>query len=171
MRNIESATIPSSVKTISSRAFLDCKQLTEITFSSNSSLEKICQSAFYQCPIEKFIFPETVQYVEEKAFMNNENLISVQFNSQNINIRMSCFSNCPNLEVISFPNATNIYFDFYDCKLPDEAEIHVRRDVKLIGYFSQYKEYIKYVFGPEESEIVKYDEPKIKPVIPNEHKI
>ena len=62
---------------------------------------------------------------------------------------MDCIYQCNCLQIISFPNATQINFDKYSC-----TEIHVKSNVCFSGYeraIQIYKEHIKYIFNPPEA--------------------
>jgi hypothetical protein len=66
--SLEIITIPSSVKTIGESAF-ESSELTDITFSPNSSLTKIGDYAFYDCcSVENITISSSVTTIGHDAF-------------------------------------------------------------------------------------------------------
>ncbi|RBI35235.1 leucine-rich repeat domain-containing protein, partial [Metamycoplasma hominis] len=60
-KNIESITIPGSVKEIGERAFLGCRNLEEVIL--NEGLEKIGVRAFLNTKIESITIPDSVKEI------------------------------------------------------------------------------------------------------------
>ncbi|KAK8897885.1 hypothetical protein M9Y10_000115 [Tritrichomonas musculus] len=113
-RNVESIVIPDSVRIISSQAFQDCSQLTSVSFqnSKNSKLEKIGDSAFFDCVKLSYIepFPKSVTFIGSYCFSGTDELKSAEFLGSEIYFSDFCF-NTGGLVLISFPNASNIYIN------------------------------------------------------------
>ncbi|WP_029513347.1 leucine-rich repeat domain-containing protein [Mycoplasmopsis primatum] len=73
---IESVTIPASVKFIGERAFMNCSKLKWIKFENfeNSELDSILQNAFTNCnSLEEVQLPKKLLIVGEYAFSNIKN--------------------------------------------------------------------------------------------------
>lgn len=60
---IESVTIPSSVKEICANAFCNCEKLRHVEFAPRSELEKIEFKSFRQTGIEVIIVPKSVKEI------------------------------------------------------------------------------------------------------------
>lgn len=67
--DIKSVEIPDTVKSIAPEAFANCKELTGVTFSSTSMLDKIDDKAFFYCvKLSNINFPESLTYIGTAAF-------------------------------------------------------------------------------------------------------
>lgn len=67
--NIESITIPDTVKILGNEAFLDCAYLTEVKFGANSQLEEIGRDTFKNCPsLKEITIPKSVTTIDPTAF-------------------------------------------------------------------------------------------------------
>ena len=67
--NVESLTIPATVKKICGYAFINYKNLTSLKFATGSQLEIICKIAFYNClKLTKVVFPVGLKTIEASAF-------------------------------------------------------------------------------------------------------
>lgn len=68
-KNITSVTVPASVKTIGTYAFLGCAKLASVEFAENSALETIEMSAFQSCSsLKSIVIPEGTQSVGRTVF-------------------------------------------------------------------------------------------------------
>ncbi len=139
---LESVTIPDSVKTISSCAFLSCERLQQVSFGTNSALNKIGWSAFDGCTsLTSIIIPATTREIEQYAFKNCIQLKRVDFaKNSDINIIGSyAFQNCTSLQAVNLGDNSNLSVvmtgAFLDCrslttiKLPEST--HLMRSVFL----------------------------------------
>lgn len=67
--NIESITIPDTVKILGDEAFLDCAYLTEVKLGANSQLEEIGRDTFKNCPsLKEITIPKSVTTIDPTAF-------------------------------------------------------------------------------------------------------
>ncbi len=86
-RNLISVNIPSTVTTISANAFDGCNALVYITFSENSRLTTIGNSAFLGCTmIHDIKLPDTLTTIGPNAFSGCSNLasISIPYNTTSL---------------------------------------------------------------------------------------
>ena len=68
-KGVTEVQISSSVKRIGDGAFLNCTELTAVTFSGTNGLVEIGAEAFYGCTnLSQFSFPDSVTRIEDKAF-------------------------------------------------------------------------------------------------------
>ena len=111
--SINSITIPKNVKIIGKSAFFFCEKLKTIKFEEDSKLEIIKKDAFIYSIIDFIVIPSSVKKIEVSAFEHNNLLKSIEFLSDEIHFENSCFSACPKLFLISFPNAKKIRFTKY----------------------------------------------------------
>ena len=72
--DIESITIPASVREIGTGAFYNCKNLRKVTFEEKSRLERIGKECFYGSSIKELIFSPTLSDIGTNAFDNCGNL-------------------------------------------------------------------------------------------------
>ena len=72
--DIESITIPASVREIGTGAFYNCKNLRKVTFEEKSRLERIGKECFYDSSIEEMTFPGTLSGVGTNVFGNCSSL-------------------------------------------------------------------------------------------------
>lgn len=163
--NDNEVTIPSFIKCISRYSFRRCQQIKSLVFSNDSKIELIENHAFYGSSIERIKIPYNVR-IGENAFQNCNNLESIQFFNQNDNQMKKCviadglfknckkikffellaeeitlgnefFSNCNNVLVVSFPNASKILNDyeaFYF--ISENVSIFVKFDAEIKEPFS-----------------------------------
>lgn len=68
--NIESVTMPDSLKVIGTCAFHECKMLNTVKFGSG--LTRICERAFSACKnLKKVVFPDRLERMDSSAFSNS----------------------------------------------------------------------------------------------------
>lgn len=147
-RDIDEANIPSNIKIISFSAFEYCKNLKNITFESNSSLEIIKPSSFSHIPgPEKIIFPPSLKEINYNSFIFIENIKMIEFQSKSIKIGNQCFNSCNLISFILFPNADFITLDggsFFG--IPKNAKILIKQTTKLLGIgMSKFQNQIGYI--------------------------
>ena len=99
--NIQSVTIPATVKTINNYAFNLCFGLSSVTFASGSELITIGEAAFGSTAISSINLPSKLQYIAENAFEYCENLTSVTIPNSTKTIFGGAFANCTNLSTVT----------------------------------------------------------------------
>jgi len=105
LTNLASITIPSSVISIDSNAFSDCKDLTNVIISEG--VKNIYGFAFYRCTsLTNVIIPSSVVFIGNNAFRDCSSLINVTFapNSQLKTIVDGAFENT-RLTIITIPSS------------------------------------------------------------------
>lgn len=142
--DVSEVVIPDTVTTIQDGAFANCSRLKKLEinsakipkscFENNTSLESVIIGsndigidAFNNCQnIKSVTFNGKGElYLSSLAFQNDFDLESISFDGEfsKITVDENCFSNCMNLETLSFPCET-ILFDecFSDCTKLKKAE-------------------------------------------------
>lgn len=66
--DIESVTIPKSVKVIEKYAFYKCEKLNRVSFQEESQLERIGQGCFWGTGIQRIVIPRGVKEIQEHTF-------------------------------------------------------------------------------------------------------
>lgn len=104
--NIQSVTIPASVRCISDRAFLNCSSLTSVNFAEKGNLE-IYTKAFMGTALTSVTIPASVYFIGSDVFAT-ESLQTATFKrvAMNGNIssyKLEMFNNCSNLTTINVP--------------------------------------------------------------------
>lgn len=91
--DVESVTIPASVKEIGEGTFCRCKKLKCVTFEEGSQLKKIGRKCFYEAGLKTLVLPGTLREIGSNAFENCENLKNVTFTPESRleRIGQSCF--------------------------------------------------------------------------------
>ena len=106
--NIETVTIPGTVKTIESGAFALAQLLTTVTFTGDG-LETIESSAFEACyNLTEITIPKTVKTIGDHAFHLCTVLKKVSVLSLSVEIGTETFADCKKLESIDLGGATKI---------------------------------------------------------------
>ena len=112
--------LPATIKRIEPYTFYNVAKARRLVFAPNSQLNYIGDYAFSNCGFTGTIdIPESVGEICYAAFYNDTNIISVQFNGNNLRyIRTSAFSECKKLTgTIDIPSSV-LYIDgsaFYNC--------------------------------------------------------
>lgn len=107
---LESIYIPKNVKIIGDAAFEYCYALNEISFESNSSLERIGYNAFRNCgALVEITIPKSVKIIGSYAFYRCQNINAVYFESgSRLNaIEDYAFGGCYKLISIVIPDYVN----------------------------------------------------------------
>lgn len=89
------------------------------------------------------------------SLTNIENIEFLEFLGKSVIISCRVFMDCKNIKTVTFPNAEQIEFTFPCLKsFPKDAQILVRRSVKLSGYdLNEWKKYIRYIETKTEKNI------------------
>ncbi|MDR1334461.1 MAG: leucine-rich repeat domain-containing protein [Holosporaceae bacterium] len=104
--NLESITIPASVRALGKSCFKNCRNLRTIIFSAGSEITEIPAEAFAGCEkLESIIIPASVRTLGESCFEKCYELGRVDFSScfQIDAIPTKAFANCGKLEDIAIP--------------------------------------------------------------------
>lgn len=114
-QNLQSITIPDTIKTIKARAFSGCSSLSLINWGKNIST--ICESAFSGTGLQSVAIPESVVVIENKVFSDCQSLKSASLPSNMSKISDWLFYNCPSLTTITVPSTIKTIgeFAFYNC--------------------------------------------------------
>ncbi len=130
--NIQSVTIPGTVKTIGRNAFIRCGNLRKVTLSNG--LETISSNAFNQCQtLETIIIPNTVTYMDFQAFYMCINLKNVKLSENLTSTNYAIFSRCSALETITIPESlTNLERDFLS-HCTSLKNVNLPRSLESIG--------------------------------------
>lgn len=110
------AVIPSTVTTIESHAFSDCRALTTVIIQHG--VVSIGASAFANCTqLESIVLPNSVKDIGTFAFFNCNKLTKVTLPNTITTLSLGIFSNCYQLENLVLPaSLTTIdYYAFSNC--------------------------------------------------------
>ena len=139
-RNLESVTIPNSVKRIGIKAFCKCTGLTSVTIPNSVTI--IEDNAFYCCnKIESVILGNSVTTIGTQAFMACSSLTSITIPNSVTNIGEEAFSGCSKMISVTLgSNLSTIEKElFYQCyQLKD---VIIPENIKYIGKNSFYECY------------------------------
>jgi len=116
-RSLNKVTIPSTVKTIFNRAFLDCDWLTEVVIPN--SVTTIDECAFSECSaLSDVELPNSVRRLEMFAFENCKSIKSIEIKEGVKYIGHGAFAGCTNLTGITFPSTAATIEDWVlmNCK-------------------------------------------------------
>ncbi len=104
IHNVTELTIPASVKTISSGAFLGALKLEKINFSEG--LESIGEMTFWCCvSLKDVTLPSTLKEIGANAFSGCTAIESITVPSSVTTIGAGAFSGCSSLKTITLPSA------------------------------------------------------------------
>lgn len=105
--NFVQVVIPETIKQIFQEAFINCKNLLDVTF--NEGLTRIGMLAFSDCEkIQTLDFPKTLEVIDTQAFIDCKNLIEIHFYKENLSfIKSYAFGSCPNLKYITYTGTIN----------------------------------------------------------------
>ena len=139
---ITSITIPDSVETIGSNAFLNCSGLTSVTLPTNPLFTSIVSGAFYKCSsltsidlgnsvttigsnafsqctsLTSITIPDSVETIDSQAFYGCSSLTSIDLSGTQVTtIYYRVFGSCSSLTSITIPDSvTNISQEaFFQC--------------------------------------------------------
>lgn len=95
--------IPNSVVTIDTFAFRRCTSLSSVNFGS--SVANINMQTFMSCGITSLNLPQSVTYIGDSAFVNNQSLTTLTIPQSVTRIGNNAFTNNPSLTTVNY-NAT-----------------------------------------------------------------
>ncbi|MDY4551053.1 MAG: leucine-rich repeat protein [Parabacteroides sp.] len=123
---LEEIILPTTVETIDQWAFHSCPSLKSINLSELSSLTRIEQSAFFNCPSfpTELKLPSSIKYLGYSAFKGT-NISTIDFSNTNIeNIASEAFRDCPITGTLSFPASLST-INSYAFEQANVSEIHL----------------------------------------------
>ena len=120
---LEQITIPDTVKTIKSHAFVNCDSLREVNLPE--SLTTIGDGVFYVCDGLPYIdFPESLVTIGEATFAGCDVLETVNLPERLTKIGKNTFANCPSFKGVQMENVSEIGdYAFYNCDSLTEIEL------------------------------------------------
>lgn len=104
-REIVKVFVPAFIKKINSCSMSDCTFMRKIEFEENSQLQVIDEGSFSGCNLTSISFPNELKIVEKNSFFLCSELKTVEFLSDEIELKYNSFSDCESLLLISIPNA------------------------------------------------------------------
>lgn len=117
-------TLPANVKSISSSAFSDCTQLTEIEFPANGKLESIEIAAFWNCSgLTSVVLPEGLKSIGSSAFGYCPNLVSLNIPDSVELLGTNVICKTPLYDSLSAADPDTVYLDGWALALKDDASV------------------------------------------------
>lgn len=117
-------TVPANVKQISSSAFADCTQLTEIEFPANGKLESIDVAAFWNCSgLTSVVLPEGLKRIENSAFGYCPNLVSLNIPASVEFLGANVVYKTPLYDSLSAAHPDTVYLDGWALALKDGVSV------------------------------------------------
>lgn len=102
--------LPDTLTEISDYAFIECRDLEEITFSQN--LKYIGASAFYGCrKIKAFNLPDTVETIGDKAFSGCSFATQLKLPKNLTSLGKSAFSGCTKIKTVTVNSKLEVIGD------------------------------------------------------------
>lgn len=131
---ISNITMPNAVKKIGDYAFSCCYSLTKITFPN--SLTSIGRNAFDFCNITSVTIPNSVTTIGKNAFYGCGELISITIPNSVTSIGEGAFNRCYKLTDVTIPESVNKIkgYTFYECK--GLKSISIPNSVTSIGDYA-----------------------------------
>jgi len=130
---LEEVEIPSTLKYLTGNGFMDCKNLSTVTFEAGAQITDIPSKAFLNTKISSITIPASVRSISFEAFQDIDTLSSVTFESGSklqsigpfafygcdsltnislpselVSIGGSAFEKCENLSTLTISNATKL---------------------------------------------------------------
>lgn len=132
--NVETVTIPGTVKTIESGAFALAQLLTTVTFAGDG-LEAIESSAFEACyNLTEIIIPKTVKSIGDYAFHMCTVLEKVSILSLSAEIGKESFADCKKLEIVDLGGVIKIGNGAF-ARCPALKTIYLPNTVEQLGMY------------------------------------
>lgn len=102
---VAKVSIPSQIKTIDSRAFESCHNLSNISFKKQPTVETFKDFAFSDCPsLKEFTIPTSVTTIEACAFNACVNIKTIYIPSTVTTMGVYAFFGCPNVAILCQPS-------------------------------------------------------------------
>jgi len=145
---VKSVTIPASMVSVGSMAFLGCGNLEQYivepgneTYSAEYgvlySAEKDMLVSYPNAKTgDEFNVPETVQYIAEGAFFGNENLKKITIPESVVAFGEGVFSNCRSLKSVNIPSKVAEITDSMFCDCYSLSEITIPDSVTYISDYA-----------------------------------
>ncbi|MBQ9716001.1 MAG: leucine-rich repeat protein [Clostridia bacterium] len=120
--DLQSISLPASLRTIDQDAFRVTPHLEHVSFEQNGLLQNIGTAAFYDSALKDFVLPDSVTTIEESAFYNCRDLKSfvIGKDSNLQEVKAGAFSGCNSIEIyvsdlakwcsISFRNINEVLY-------------------------------------------------------------
>lgn len=103
---LESVYIPAQIEAIESEVFKDCRNLSTVTFPSDSRVKFIGDSAFSACKkLSAFSLPVRLEEIGERAFEECSALTECKLPSTLTRIRQRAFYSCTSLRSLIVPES------------------------------------------------------------------
>ncbi len=131
LTRLTSIEIPNSVTSIGGSAFNGCTGLTSVYWNAENC-QSIASSSFKDCPIEKFVYGESVKIIPGYCCNDLTRLTSIEIPNSVTSIGRSAFVGCTGITSIEIPSnvtliemgafggctgLTSIYFNAEDCNV------------------------------------------------------
>lgn len=129
--NEKEVIIPNNVKLIRKHAFSEFKHVEKVIIPS--SVREISSEAFIKTNLNEIELPSSIEIIGESAFSYCENLKTVEFKGDIGKIEKNLFYNCFSLETVKMPNSSRSIEEnaFYNCR--SLKNITIPNDVTSIG--------------------------------------
>ena len=101
-KNLKELFMPNTVTVIRTKAFYECSELENISWSEN--LKNIGKQAFSYCNIKSVFMPDSLTFLGDEAFTDCQALEEVTC-SNNLTELNGTFLRCRNLKIVQFPNS------------------------------------------------------------------
>ena len=161
-KELTEVSLPASLTYFTGNGFMDCENLTTVTFASGSTIADIPSKAFLGTKLTSITIPASVRSISYEAFQNIDTLTSVTFESgsnlatigpfafygcdgltsislpSNLQkIGDSAFEKCGKLSSISFTNATSLtnidQYAFSGCEKITSLDFSKNTNLQVIG--------------------------------------
>ncbi len=145
---LESIYIPAQIESIESELFQNCRNLSTVTFPSNSRVKFIGDSAFASCTkLSSISLPAKLEELGENAFEECSAFTECKLPASLTRIRQGAFSWCTSLRSMVVPE--NVYFigfgAFKNCSRLESLS------VPYVGETEMGNGYLGFIFGAESS--------------------
>lgn len=105
--NSQNDPLLSEVRIIAERAFEECKDITEVDFSTLSKLKAIPSYCFSKCEkLASVALPESVKSIGSKAFSGTQESINTILRSKIINIESDAYDGLNSFTIISYKDSS-----------------------------------------------------------------
>ena len=131
--NLQKITVPDHVTTVSTGAFANCENLTNITLCNCSIGSKAFQGCKKLVSIE---LPGNLSHVADSAFMNCTSLASITIPDGVITIGVSSFNNCQSMKNLTIGKGVISIGDYAFYKCRELSSILIPDNVISIGRYA-----------------------------------